>query len=993
MASTRSTNLLNQSLRLDECLSQSWVPEIPKLLLESTCDVLFHLVGDRLDWISDSIEALLGWHPEELRNQSLDQLAPPGDPAALQALVVAAATGRRAEASTRLKHRDGDWRWAHISLAPHRVPAVEAGAIGWIRDIHSQVERYQRQEASFRSLAESEARYRLLAENASDVVFQADPSGVPTWFSSSLTALTGWQPEELIGQPFEQLVHPDHRLRHRAAMAALPSEGHQQLELKVRCKDGHDTWIAVNVRQLNAADGSRIGSVGGWRDIQRDVETREILAQARRKQLESEALLRKVEEQAAIGFCLISAADGHFVKVNRAMCDMLGCDEHTFLHRTWSDFMHPEDRDQDAGLIEDINANLIPSYRLIRRFLKSNGETIWGDLSVSCIRNDDASARLYIAQAIDITEQKEASRQILKNQMLLNTILSHIDAQVYVKDRSGRYLYANREVASLIGRPAEEILGNTDAELLQADLAGMISASDQEVFSCGSSICREEVIVTASGEERIFLSHKMILPRQDEADCLLGYTTDITAHKRTEASLRESEQHFRLLAENSSDVMVLLTADGRVSWVSPALEQTLGWRPEDWIGRHGAEVLSQQGEAGHLQQHWEQICRGDAIVVRDQVLAKDGQPHWIETHASPYRNDSGQSSGSVASFRVIDDEVAAEEALRCSEERHRLLADNANDVIWTMEQDGNMSYISPAVERLRGFTAEEAMDQAIEQILTPKSALLWTNYLQRLQTVMARGEQLDNFHAELEYHRKDGKTTWCEVLAIPLIDHRANAVQLLGMSRNIQERKLHELELQQARDQAQAARLALLESNNALSAANSELRKLATTDSLTGISNRRTLESKLDAEIARSHRYGSQLTLVMFDIDHFKSINDTFGHQIGDEVLVQICQRISRQLRITDSLARWGGEEFMVLMPHCRAEKGQQVAEKLRSLIASQAIGPVPRVSGSFGVAQLLDAEDRDHLLQRLDEALYQAKAMGRNRVACAEATVNSSSH
>ncbi len=962
------------------------MPEIPKLLLESACDVLFHLVGGRLDWISDSIEALLGWRPEELRNQSLDQLAPPGDPDALQALVVAAAAGRLAEADTRLKHRDGDWRWAHISLAPHSDPAVEAGAIGWIRDIHSQMERHQRQEASFRSLAESEARYRLVAEHASDVVFQADPSGIPTWFSASLTALTGWQPEELIGRPFEQLVHPDHRLRHRAAMAALRSGSHQQWELKVLCKDGHDTWIAVNVRQLNAADGTTIGLVGSWRDIQRDVETREILAQARRKQLESEALLRQVEEQAAIGFGLISAADGRLIKVNPAICNMLGRDERTLLQRTWADLTHPEDRDQETGLIEDMKANLIPSYRLIKRFIRPNGETAWGDVSISCIRNNDESVRLFIAQLIDITEQKEASLQTTKKQMLLNTILNHIDAHVYVKDRAGRYLYTNRQVAARMGLPDEDILGKTDAELGPADDVGAIAAADQELFRSHASTSREEVIVSPSGEERILLSKTMILPRLGEAECLLGFATDITAHKRAEAVLRDSEQHFRLLAENSCDVMLLLAADGRISWVSTALEQTLGWQPEDWIGRSGAEVLSQQAETPHPPQPWERICHGDAIVVRGQVLAKDGQLHWIETHASPYRNDSGQFSGSVASFRVIDDEIATEAARRCSEERHRLLADNANDVIWTMELDGNLSYISPAVEKLRGFTAEEALGQTIEQIMTSKSKAHWKEYINGLQIAMARGEQPGNFHAELEYHRKDGKTTWCEVLAIPLLDQRGQFVQLLGMSRDIQERKLHELELQQARDQAQAAQLALLEANR-------KLQKLATTDSLTGISNRRTLEAKLNEEIARSHRYGSQLTLVMFDIDHFKTINDTYGHQVGDEVLVQICQRISRQLRMTDSLARWGGEEFMVLMPQCRGDKGRQLAEKLRALIANQPIGPVPTVSASFGVAQLLNAEDRDHLLQRLDEALYQAKGMGRNRVSCAEATVNSSSH
>ena len=133
--------------------------------------------------------------------------------------------------------------------------------------------------------------------------------------------------------------------------------------------------------------------------------------------------------------------------------------------------------------------------------------------------------------------------------------------------------------------------------------------------------------------------------------------------------------------------------------------------------------------------------------------------------------------------------------------------------------------------------------------------------------------------------------------------------------------------------------------------------------------------------MARSFRYGSALSLVMFDIDNFKSINDSHGHQVGDEVLVEICQRISRHLRRSDILARWGGEEFMVLLPHCNDVKGRKLAEKLRNLIVNEPIGLVKSASASFGVTQLQEGEERDHLLQRLDGALYQAKTLGRNRV------------
>ncbi len=940
--------------------------------------MLFHVIGGQLAWISDSIEALLGWRPEELHHLSLDHLAHPSEPAALRALVLAAATGKQAEADARLRHRDGHWRWAHISLAPRGDPAV---AIGCLRDIHGQVAQRQRLEASYRSLVESEARYRLLAENVADVLFQTDPSGVPTWFSASLTELTGWLPMELIGQPLELIVHPDHRPLYRAALTALGGAGPQRFELKLRCKDGHDTWMVISLRRLDDGDGRPICMVGGWHDSRGVAQRGELLVPACREKVESEDLLEKVVDHAAIGLCLISPDDGHLVKVNPALCKILSRDEKSLLLSSWPELAHPEDRNADCGLIEEIKANHIPSGRLVKRLLRTNGESIWGDLSISCIRNDDQSVRLLIVQIVDISEQRESSFKAAESQSLLNTILSHIAVHVYVKDRSGRYLYVNRRVAEMVGCPAHEIVGKTDAAFFAADLVAAVAAVEEEVFLSGKPIHREETILTACGEERTFLVGKVLLSCQGQADCLIGYATDITALKRVEQALRESEQHYRLLAETSSDVVLLLDVDGRISWVSPSLRAALGWQPEEWREHSYASFLTCQSETLQYREKQERLRRGESIIARQQVLAKDRQVHWIETHVSPYRDGPAKISGSVARFRVIDEEVAFEEALRRSEEHYRLLADNALDLIWTMEQDGTISYISPSVERLWGFTLAEVLSQPLDQIVTPQSAALSTNYLQQLQSAVASGKKLENFHAELEYYCKDGRTTWCEVIAIPLLDQQGSFVQLLGSSRNIQERKLHELELQQACDQAQAARLDLVEANIALSSANTKLQELATTDSLTGISNRRTFETRLDEEMARSFRYGSALSLVMFDIDNFKSINDSHGHQVGDEVLVEVCQRISRHLRRSDILARWGGEEFMVLLPHCNAVKGRKLAEKLRNLIVNQPIGLVQFASASFGVTQLQAGEERDHLLQRLDGALYQAKALGRNRV------------
>lgn len=172
-------------------------------------------------------------------------------------------------------------------------------------------------------------------------------------------------------------------------------------------KDDQDTWIAVNIRQLNAADETWIVLAESWRDIPGAGEPKEMFAQARCKKLEAEILLGQVETRAAIGFGLISGADGRRISVNPNRCELLRRDEHTLLNRTWRDFTHPDDRFRDAGLLDNIKANLIPSYRLSQRWIKANGDIAWGETSISCIRNRDESADPFITEVVDIAKHKK----------------------------------------------------------------------------------------------------------------------------------------------------------------------------------------------------------------------------------------------------------------------------------------------------------------------------------------------------------------------------------------------------------------------------------------------------------------------------------------------------------------------------------------------------------------------------------------------------------
>ena len=144
-------------------------------------------------------------------------------------------------------------------------------------------------------------------------------------------------------------------------------------------------------------------------------------------------------------------------------------------------------------------------------------------------------------------------------------------------------------------------------------------------------------------------------------------------------------------------------------------------------------------------------------------------------------------------------------SLHLIEQRHRLLADYANDVIWTMGLDGAITYISPAVFKLRGLTPEEAMQQTIDQILTPDSQAVSTQYVIDVLQAAQRGETPKNFHGELEYYRKDGSTFWTEVLAFPLADAQGALIEILGVTRDITARKLYEDELKSARQAAEKA--------------------------------------------------------------------------------------------------------------------------------------------------------------------------------------------
>jgi diguanylate cyclase (GGDEF)-like protein/hemerythrin-like metal-binding protein len=206
--------------------------------------------------------------------------------------------------------------------------------------------------------------------------------------------------------------------------------------------------------------------------------------------------------------------------------------------------------------------------------------------------------------------------------------------------------------------------------------------------------------------------------------------------------------------------------------------------------------------------------------------------------------------------------------------------------------------------------------------------------------------------------------------------HQARDLELLVRDRNAElSARLQDLE--EARRTAEVA-------NKGLQRALEQLEQVASTDRLTGAWNRRRFEEAVLSEIALAHRRRDPLALLMFDLDHFKRVNDTFGHGAGDMVLASTAQTVHQHLRLSDALIRWGGEEFLVMAPATRLDGAMGLAEKLRSAVAAIDFPNVGQVTMSLGVSEYTLGEGLEEWIARTDQALYRAKAEGRNRVVAA---------
>ena len=317
--------------------------------------------------------------------------------------------------------------------------------------------------------------------------------------------------------------------------------------------------------------------------------------------------------------------------------------------------------------------------------------------------------------------------------------------------------------------------------------------------------------------------------------------------------------------------------------------------------------------------------------------------------------------------RNVDLEAAVRQrtsALAASEARTAAIVNTAVDAIITADESGTIESVNPATEKIFGFTETELIGQSVSRLMPDGDAGDHDAHVQRF--VESGRERILGTGRETLAKRKNGS-----IFPIDISVSKAeveDGLVFVGLIRDITERKRAETELQAAKEAAEEA---------------------ARRDPLTGLWNHNRILEHLMEELSRSDRLGTPVSVAMVDLDHFKHINDTHGHMVGDEVLREVSRRLADVVRLYDRVGRFGGEEFVVVLPGTSQAEAEAAAERIREELSREpvptSVGPIP-VTASLGVVTREGelANDATTLLVAADTALYSSKESGRDRVTIA---------
>ncbi|MCX6006683.1 MAG: diguanylate cyclase [Chloroflexi bacterium] len=403
--------------------------------------------------------------------------------------------------------------------------------------------------------------------------------------------------------------------------------------------------------------------------------------------------------------------------------------------------------------------------------------------------------------------------------------------------------------------------------------------------------------------------------------------------------------------ENSGPAITIIDENGRYLMANKKVAASYGKTPEEFVGRSIYDFVPKEMAERYIKSNRRLLARGGQREYEDTLKLPTGEERSFLFLDICLKDDDGRYFAIQSSGIDITERKQAEQALRLSEEKFRLLIENSYDIIYTLSLDGILTFVSPAWTVLLGHPVNQVVGQPLLTFIHPDEV---ATCMTALGEGLIAGQPVKDF--EYRACHMDGSWRWHTTSAVPLRDEVGTIIGVEGISRDITERKRMEQKLEET----------------------------ATHDFLTGLPNRVLLLDRFTIAAALAHRNKARIAVMSLDLDKFKSVNDTLGHGAGDQVLKVISTRLTGLIRASDTLARVGGDEFILMMMETdHMGDATAIAQKILVSFKEPLLidGHQVQLATSIGIAIYPeDGQDLETLTKKSDSALYYSKGPGRNQ-------------
>ncbi|MBI5343141.1 MAG: PAS domain S-box protein [Deltaproteobacteria bacterium] len=542
----------------------------------------------------------------------------------------------------------------------------------------------------------------------------------------------------------------------------------------------------------------------------------------------------------------------------------------------------------------------------------------------------------------------------------LSSLLESIAERIVVVDpKDYKILYANRSFQLSYGEPLETLLGKHCYEVTHRKHQPChIDESEcpvKDSFETGNPSTVIHIHADADGRrEYVRLSAYPIRNPDGKITGVVEASTDITVEINLQEELRRKSELFEKILITSPDGIIGNDRKGNIFLFNSGAEKIFGYSRDEVIGKIHVSEIYPPGRAREVKEILYSEHFGSPGEIQDfetEVVGKDGSRIPIRLSAT-LLYDQGGEIGTIGFFHDISDKKALKGLLQESEESYRGIFESAKDAILTIGEDRFILKANRAAEEVLGYGTEELTGKNVCEIFPADYMEHWDN----IRTLAPKNEgETGSNHVELFATKKSGEKV---PVHVSLSENRTSKKTIITIIfRDISERIAFE----------------------------EELRVLSITDALTKLYNRRHFHSLAEKEIVRSSRTGVPFSILLLDLDRFKGYNDAYGHVEGDKLLVAVADLIRETFRSMDTGFRFGGEEFVILLPDTDSLGAMIAAERFRIRLSEILFTPAPggkpvTATASVGISEFRKGYTLDKLVCYADLAMYAAKNGGRNR-------------